>query len=804
MSIETFRSLFQGHRRVVIPMIQRDYAQGRKDARSRRILATFLDELRLRITDPGGRQLHLDFVYGRWDAAASTLEPLDGQQRLTTLFLLHWYLAQLDAEQADLRSWLAVEGKSSRFTYRIRPSAEEFFDSLVREDVDLNELGSRRLSEWLADRTWFLRAWRLDPTVRGCLETLDEVDTRFRSARGSYRSLTAPDVKRVTFQLLFLHDFGLSDDLYIKMNARGKPLTPFEIFKAELQQHIEVVLPDEPSTRDPKRSWKDYTADQMDRAWTDFLWHHRDDRNEIDARFVQVVRAVVVVHCALEADSQSDAFDEKLEALLAEPEPSLSFYLQLQCVGPQFVKRMVALLDVLASSPRGHLEFNPRSDYYDENVAFRALLSPEGRFGVPLPEWAKLAAWAMFLLNRVDLGTAEARAALHEWMRVVSNLIENSDIDRIDRLVAALQALARIAADGAGDDFLSVVADDGEIAQGLNREQRLEEQLKAQLILGHRLWRQLLERAEAHLYLRGDIQFLLRFSGVWNRWEPTRCCDWSDEIHTEHQESFRLWYERFCAVFPPERRGLQNLAPQEFLWERALLAYGDYLLYSGRNSCLLHDQDRDASWKRLLRADTRVEDREERRDVVRRVLEQLDPADAVTSLRAIVGAGAPPDAPMWRRLLVSDARLLHGCGRRMLRFEDDTVYVLSSVRLSAYHADLFTLALYHQLLDRWKLGKLPGFDEPTHDWQHGQADVTSVVLSSKAGVRLRVCTEAGKAVLRLDGTDLGEAKADWTEVNGGGLERRVSWDDASSTVDAVLTALEEGASRSIAPAGSGQ
>ena len=39
--------------------------------------------------------------------------------------------------------------------------------------------------------------------------------------------LTDTEHPAITFQLLDLENFGLSDDLYIKMNARGKPLTNF-------------------------------------------------------------------------------------------------------------------------------------------------------------------------------------------------------------------------------------------------------------------------------------------------------------------------------------------------------------------------------------------------------------------------------------------------------------------------------------------------------------------------------------------------------------------------------------------------
>ena len=74
---------------IVIPIIQRDYAQGREgkeDLRKR-----FLGSLRNALSN--SKELVLDFIYGMQHkrGAQYLLVPLDGQQRLTTLWLLHWY-----------------------------------------------------------------------------------------------------------------------------------------------------------------------------------------------------------------------------------------------------------------------------------------------------------------------------------------------------------------------------------------------------------------------------------------------------------------------------------------------------------------------------------------------------------------------------------------------------------------------------------------------------------------------------------------------------------------------------------------
>ena len=58
-----------------------------------------------------------------------------------------------------------------------------------------------------------------------------------------YSRLVDEESPAVTFHLLPLEHFGLSDDLYIKMNARGKPLTAFETFKARFDELLQELFP---------------------------------------------------------------------------------------------------------------------------------------------------------------------------------------------------------------------------------------------------------------------------------------------------------------------------------------------------------------------------------------------------------------------------------------------------------------------------------------------------------------------------------------------------------------------------------
>lgn len=72
----------------------------------------------------------LDFVYGDVDGNG-IMTPLDGQQRLTTLFLFHWYAAK--RENIPESEWKFLYN----FSYETRYSARYFCKDLVNFVPDL-------------------------------------------------------------------------------------------------------------------------------------------------------------------------------------------------------------------------------------------------------------------------------------------------------------------------------------------------------------------------------------------------------------------------------------------------------------------------------------------------------------------------------------------------------------------------------------------------------------------------------------------------------------------------------------------
>ena len=286
----SFVQLFESSpvRCIEIPPIQRDYAQGRPGEEVGRIRDHFLEALHRAVTVDGAA-IQLDFIYG--DRVGNVLYPLDGQQRLTTLFLLHWYLVW--------RAGVSTEGPPSwtRFTYATRPSARMFCESLVmtKRPPEEEVSGARGLSGWLRDQPWYLYTWEHDPTIQAMLVMLDAVHTRFGDCDGdaclsAWRRLTDEQNPAISFYLLPIPAQQLSSDLYIKMNSRGKPLTEFENFKA---QFIELL-----KTAHPQNHVNDF-ARKVDTDWSDILWRYRGEDQLIDDEFMRYFRFVTEVRAWL-------------------------------------------------------------------------------------------------------------------------------------------------------------------------------------------------------------------------------------------------------------------------------------------------------------------------------------------------------------------------------------------------------------------------------------------------------------------------------------------------------------------------
>lgn len=458
---------------VRVPRLQRAYAQGRSDVRLVRenFLRDIFDAL------GNNRVLELNFVYGA--KTDGVFDLLDGQQRLTTLFLLYWYCAntELDEIPADL----------SKLAYETRPTSKDFVCDLTKRKISL---AGRKPSVAICGTRWFSCAYRNDPTVCAMLGMLDAIDEKYlgQPNRELFRKLGL-----LRFYRLSLDDFRRTDELYIKMNARGLPLTPFENFKADLVEYLQK-LTDGPFACDvifegrTMKGWQRFLA-KIDTVWTAYFWSKDVDCAKSDRVLSQKLFRVFIrqllyryltcdpnaVDAQLKDDPVVAFLDEDAEFEQDEIYLGFASFKHVLDCDPVALIDLEHFLDGLCSNSLGvsaldRILKNPFGDSTERSwVGERKLLLRTNMIAVSA---------AMAYLERQ---TGYDSTNFSKWMRVVWNAISNTNIDGIRPQIALTRDLVSLARKpGLTDDVYGTLASLSSVGYRRSIE---EELLKARLIV---------------------------------------------------------------------------------------------------------------------------------------------------------------------------------------------------------------------------------------------------------------------------------------------------------------------------------
>lgn len=493
-------------KKIVIPIIQRDYAQGRDGSNVERVRDRFLESLYKAVT---GNPITLDFVYGDIDKDGN-MTPLDGQQRLTTLFLLHWYAAKKCSIPEEDYAFL------KKFSYETRYSARYFCTDLVCYTPDFKAL----LSKEIVNQAWFPLDWEKDPTIKSMLVMLDAIDEKFRDVTDLWDKLKGDSI---TFYFLPIKDMGLTDELYIKMNSRGKPLTLFEHFKAELERQIRII----------DESLSNRIISKIDRDWTDLLWEYRDGSskdNIIDDEFLRYFKFICDVICYRQNESplgrSNDEFDLLQQYFSAKCPEAVSNIETMErlfdcwCTIPGYNSPTDFLKSFMANRhENGKILVDTRYNLNIFEDCLHAYSDKTGRIRqFPLNRIVLLYAITTYLQNTDKVTEEEFRRRI----RIINNLIQNSEdevSDRTDRnrMPAILTAADAIILTGAIDDS---------IENNFNVSQLSEEKDKIVFLGANPNMAETLFELEDHFLLNGQISIVgLENLGYTKRFESLFRCN---------------------------------------------------------------------------------------------------------------------------------------------------------------------------------------------------------------------------------------------------------------------------------------
>ena len=685
----TFQNIFGTHTdqdghpfdvcEIEIPIIQRDYAQGRSFSNVQRIRNRFLEALYNSITE--NKKMTLDFVYGEIDN--QKFIPLDGQQRLTTLFLLHWYAAKKESVSETDYAFL------KQFTYYTRPSSRDFCQELVRFTPSFET----KLSDEINDQSWFQYQWNHDPTISGMLVMIDAIHDKFHDTINLWDALVVHPC--LSFYFLPISKMGLTDELYVKMNSRGKPLTQFEHFKAEFETLIKEY--NEKLSAEINR--------KFDIDWTDMLFPYRGDNCIIDDEFMRYFFYI----------SDILFYQQYPELPLEQDE----FILAKMLYGPNCQKQKENIdflinafdcwchleegsIDAIFEKHLSSFEYQKgKTKIYQDNLNlfkqccdnYRIYEGRNRKF--PLNMTLLLYAFIIYLQNKQNISESDFRRRI----RIVRNLIWNSQFE--------------IRADGQRNNMPQLLAETKEIilyerisdGLGYNKNQKEEEQRKQNWLAAHPDDAEVLFHLEDHPLLYGCIEIV----GL---------------DHPQNFDKFRILFDN-----------VEN----KILIHRALLIFDDYSQTTSGNVHYMGNKN-DSTWRDLFHPSNKRGRFLNTSFALNSLLENItDFSD--NGLQTLIDnyLAQPRHIYDWRYYFIKYSQTLHGnWGVSCLLNAPYDWYTLRQSTFRGYNWQSIARAVYQKDPDKFILG----------NWAYGQYEPLYIVSTDKK----IIVTNNGYEIYEGDGT----------------------------------------------------
>ena len=540
-----------------IPQIQRDYVQGRKNPLVEKNRVSFVKELVAALVD--NKPIFLNFIYGYYED--DRFIPIDGQQRLTTLFLLHYIVFSKCGRTKDL----SVNGKI-RFSYETRYTTDRFLKALC-DPINAESKSDGKLGNSIKNEHWYSFSWNSDPSVESCLTMLNEIDSAMHSYADwklYYKRLTSESCP-IRFMLLEMErdQLGKPNQLYIRMNSRGKQLTDFENFKASLYGYIE----ESGSTALQKQ--KKALSTNMDGSWQELVWSvfSNDQKAEKyadtlyrDLLHWSFINTACINDIFLDRDNDwirpdgknvSNVYFEKYPELVRKRFKELKLESEqkekkVQCILLEYLEDVISVFSILLSIisnlslwnriKKEVLGYSESKGIYNFDISSykeRILLYAVTVFGRRFPDFKM--------------------AAFQAWFRVVLNLVNNSPIDDPNAFKNACRAV---------NDFngnLSGWLQNETTAAGFRPRQIFEERFKLSVMETDDGWKDAILKAEENEYYQGEILFSFYLIDICSKQEAV----------SEKIEEFNLMWTVINKVTAFARSN-------DVLFHRALLTYGDY------------------------------------------------------------------------------------------------------------------------------------------------------------------------------------------------------------------------------------
>ena len=576
---------------IYIPKIQRDYVQGRRNRQVNKNRKELVGKLYDALTS-SQETMRLNFVYGYLQE--NRFVPIDGQQRLTTLFLLHVYIF------ARAEDDINTDFPKNKFDYDTRYTTNRFIESLLKNIKNLIENNDDLITA-IEESPWFLYGWKNDMSVVSSVVMLNEIHQIFKEYDGDFYELYEKLISKncpITFMLLDITDgIGKPNELYIRMNARGKQLTAFENFKADIYGYLDGV------------DVKTNLVNNMDGAWLDMFWGLNDEsiaEKYCDVFYRELLHWIIINGLTVRTEkdklvdinkSGSDTFkwlsqakeDEIDEIYLSDYQGIAVKWLGKEERLKEIFEDVHAAFTVIQHLGRDFLT-KERIKYGEEKNVYHSEIS-----GYKI----RVMLYALTRYSQIKNGVITDDDELEAWYRIFKKLIDNTEIDKPEKFYHTCRQIGAI-------DKAQVGIDELENLTAFDNYQREEEIFKLQLINCDQNYTTAITKAEKDEYFKGQIYFAFRLMS--KDLPVLQATQFATPDFKNAIQELKGKCGEFNSVWGKVKNLFSYVLDHEednCLLHRALLCYGDYSMRSSSQSShweLFYEGKKSYfTWRRLLR-----------------------------------------------------------------------------------------------------------------------------------------------------------------------------------------------------------
>lgn len=263
----------------IIPEIQRDYVWEPAD------VADLLGYIREGFEGGKADVPYLGFIYAYGDRDfVRKYFLIDGQQRLTTIFLL---LIAGYAHNGKKMPDYMFDREQLKLDYKVRQSTHDFLTDLVAQC----HKGPLAPDFTVTDQVWYHEDYKNDRSIRHLIRNFEFIRSWLKELHDVPAFITFAE-ERLELSYYDIPDGRQGEDLYIYMNSRGRHLEPNETLKAKYLARV-----------GDKKHW----GAEWER-WQDLFWKlrlHRPDADEGFNDFLKMAQLIEMSRQGLTAEAIS-------------------------------------------------------------------------------------------------------------------------------------------------------------------------------------------------------------------------------------------------------------------------------------------------------------------------------------------------------------------------------------------------------------------------------------------------------------------------------------------------------------------